>query len=319
MAGGDRPTVLLIGLGNIGFRHLQGLASMAMDIRLVGVDLNPEAVKRASAAWLALPGAQGVFTAAVPNVPTPDLAIVATSARGRDELTLGLLGHDAKKLVLEKVVFDRPEAFARVQDGLDRHHAQAFVNCPRRLWPIYQRLESLRLQAGGPIHLTVSGRALGFACNAVHFIDLLQFLSGESDVTATAKYVSLPWPSKRAGFFEVWCDAKFSTPGGATLHLTVTPDAPETAEITAELSGDRISVTEAGGLLVSRNRGTGTFGRAPFQSELSALFSAPLLLGREPSLPSLSVSAKAHRALFDVLIPSVQAAGLMDDGALPIT
>lgn len=320
MSKNDRRTVLLVGLGNIGLRHLQGLAPLARRLDLWGVDLDEAGVARARAEWEAIPGAEGQFATSIPAAsPAPDLVILATSAGGREGLTMTVLDRGARSLVLEKVVFDNRAAFDRVGEALRSRGAAARVNCARRMWPVYQALAGICAAAGSPVRLRARGRALGLACNGVHFIDLLQMLSGGQDVRCLESELSAPWPSKRPGFYEAWGRAAFATPAGGRLELVVEAHGPEAVEVELEI-GDRVlRIEEAAGLVHEAGRPTAIFGRAPYQSELTAAMAAGLLDTGDSLLPDLRTSQQAHAALFDALTASFEAAGLARDGRIPIT
>lgn len=315
----DRRTVLLVGLGNIGMRHLQGLAPLADRLQVFGADLDPDAAARAESEWRAVPGSSGRFSTSFHEASRPDLAIVASSAAGREALTMALLDHGARRLLLEKVVFDQPGAFDRVGAALERTRSFAKVNCARRLWPVHQALAADVAAAGDPVRIRARGRALGLACNGVHFIDLLQMLTGETDVRFVEADLSSPWESKRPGFWECWGRAVFATPRGARLELVAGPDEPGAVELDFQLGSRRLRVEEAAGLVHEAGLPARNFQRAPYQSELTAITAQNLLESGDSPLPDLSVSAKAHKALFDALAPTFAAAGLIREGGLPIT
>lgn len=315
-----RPAVRLIGLGNIGFRHLQGLAPLAGDIRLEGYDPAPEAQLRAETEWVLHADAQGLFAAAPTDATASGLSIIATSTQGREGIVLDEVRRGARSLLIEKVAFTQIDAFARVQATLDAVGAAAFVNTPRRLWPLYQALADQIRTAGSDMELTVSGRGLSFACNSVHFIDLLQMLSGEQAVAVVDADVSAPWPARRPGYYEVWGAARFRTPGGAALNLSSRPEDPDTTTIALTIAGRRHVVEEASGRVINASGDlVADFGRAPYQSELSALYARPMLEGQAPALPTLAESALAHRPLLDILTPTFAAADLLSPEGLPIT
>jgi len=319
MASPQRPVVRLIGLGNIGFRHLQGLKPLAGSIHLEARDRSDEAVARAEAEWSAYAGAQGDFSSDGTRDGPADLVVLATSAMGRAEILQDQLNLGAKRLLLEKVVFTETAAFERAQAQLERAGAVAFVNTARRLWPLHRKLKEMAV-ATGPVHLDVEGRGLGLACNGVHFIDLLQMLSGETDLDVVAASISEPWASKREGYYETWGRLKLETPGGSTLCLSVLEDSSPSPQMSVRMGERDLIINEAEGRVTdSTGAEIANLGRSPYQSELSAAYATPMLAGSQPELPSLSVSAEAHRVLFDVLAPVFQKEGLIGPHGLPIT
>jgi predicted dehydrogenase len=313
-----RPVVRIIGLGNIGFRHLQGLAAMADEIAVEGFDVEEGAVERARAEWENIPSAMGRFSSPADISGPADLTVLATSAVGRETLLESHLAIGSRRFLLEKVVFTDPDAFMRAQHALDAAGAVAYVNTARRLWPLHQKIRGMVETTNAPISLEIAGRNIGLACNGVHFIDLLQMLSGHTDVAATRAEISTPWASKRAGYYEVWGDVLFEA-GDARLALSVQPDAPEATTIRLRLGDSEYMVDEASGALKSDMAVVLDAGRAPYQSELSIEYARPMLQDLAPALPSLLESAKAHIALFEAIRPAFENAGLMSGRQIPIT
>lgn len=317
----DRPDIGLVGLGNIGFRHLQGLAHIAGEISVKGHDPSPAAVAKASAFWDGLPDSEGRFETATHFTPAA-ACILATPADGRLELLDRILAEAAPSVVLlEKVVFNRPSDFDAARRLLNDRDVRAYVNCPRRLWPVYQHLRA-QLRDSGPIAMTVEGRGIGLACNTVHYLDLLQFLTGEQAIRADNSALSAPWESKRPGFFEVWGAVTFSTSRGDTLQIRVLPEQDNDAVLSVAQDGRVWTLSEPGGAL-ARHDGEGQqFGRPPYQSELSGIIVSGLLTQDHPGgvpLSSFEESAAAHAALFESLNAAFNEAGLLSNGRLPIT
>ncbi|MFN6980448.1 MAG: hypothetical protein ACK4NU_00830 [Brevundimonas sp.] len=314
-----RPIVRIVGLGNIGFRHLQGLSPMAGDINIEGFDVDAGAIERARAEWDSIPSAYGRFLRPEHISGPADLTVLATSAVGREALLAQHLEIGSRQFVLEKVVFTDTDTFTRVQQDLEARGAVACVNTARRLWPLYRTITAIVEAANAPLTLEVVSRHLGLACNGVHFIDLLQMLSGHSDVTTVMADISAPWASKRPGYYEVWGDVKFEA-GASRLVLSVQPDGPEATHIRLRVGDTQYILDETSGI-VTTTGGSDVVqaGRAPYQSELSIEYARPILRGAESALPSLSDSGKAHKALFDAIRPAFEKAGLMNDQQIPIT
>lgn len=316
-----KPAVLLIGLGNIGFRHLQGLEPLSMQIALDGMDPSAAALDRAKSQWGDYTGSTGRFDETLSSLDGEyQVAILATPADGRETLIERVLANRAVgAMVIEKIAFNARETFTRVASRLKAAGVQGVVNCPRRLWPRYRALaERIRL-AGAPVRITVRGRNIGLACNGVHFIDLLQMLSGETDVRLNDSHISSPFPAKREGYYEVFGVSSYCTPSGSSLDLIVEADGPEQTEIQLEFGGSILKIVEATGVMSDERGETIDVVRAVYQSELTAEVVEALLSNQACGLPDLAVSAIAHYALFDALEPAFDRAGLLQQGRLPIT
>lgn len=316
-----KPAVLLIGLGNIGFRHLQGLEPLSKQIALDGMDASGAALDRARSQWAGYAGSMGRFAENLSGLDgDAQVVILATPADGRESLIeMILTDRKVGAMVIEKVAFNARGSFTRMASRLEADGVLGVVNCPRRLWPRYRALaERIRL-TGTPVRMTVRGSNIGLACNGVHFIDLLQMLAGEAEVRLTDSRISDPFPAKRKGYYEVFGSSSYGTPSGSSLTLVVEADAPKQTEIQLEFGDTTLTIVEATGVMSDERDEIIDVVRAVYQSELTAEVVAKLLSGQDCGLPDLTVSAIAHNALFVALEPAFERAGLMAQGRLPIT
>jgi predicted dehydrogenase len=316
----DRPTVALIGLGNIGFRHLQGLTRVGCRLRMVAVDPDQAALDRASAEWASTVGTPLETISDLGALPRETrVSIIATSAAGRLDILRRILFHTAPEVVvLEKVVFQRLGDFDEAASLAAASGAKVFVNCPRRLWPLYQSLVKIA-ERGSDFALSFRGRSLGLACNSVHFIDALQFVSRSATPQLVSANLGEVFPSKRAGYFELFGSLSFATDRGL-LHLEVLPDGPDSLEATVVMDGCSHVLSEAEGrVAASDGKVLCNVGRGPFQSELTGTLVANILDGVSPGLATLADSRAAHAALFSALELHFQRQGVDTSLGLPIT
>lgn len=312
-----RAEILLVGLGNIGYRHLQGLGQIKDRVRLWAVDQDGGARERAVAEWRRLGGELGgVFETLDGVSAAADVCVLATPARGRLRLLEQVLLHVAgDAVVLEKVAF---LSMAEMRDAgvlFEANGKRAFVNCARRLWPIYQMLRD-RI-SGRPIELHVSGREFGLGSNGVHFLDLLQFLSGETVLELVDWRGHDVLPAKRAGYYEVRGALRARTPNGSSIVISAMPDDPAPHAISLDGALGPLEIDEMAGVVRGEQGWTGE--RAPYQSELTGLLAASLLDAGHCALPDFAASAAAHAVLLEALGRQFAVAGLDCSSGAPIT
>jgi hypothetical protein len=168
-----------------------------------------------------------------------DVAIVATTAAVRRTVVQQLLdAHVPRHLVLEKVLFQRAEDYAAVGELLARRGVTAWVNCPRRMWQGYVELAA-RLQGCQRIEITVAGSGWGLGSNAVHFIDLLDFLApfaGSPSVSPRLLDAGFQ-ASKRADACEV--TGTLLVDGGRTRSLSLTSFSAGSAPVVVDIASER--------------------------------------------------------------------------------
>lgn len=271
--------VAVVGAGQLGSRHLQALARLSRPARVWVSDPNPASLALARERWNeASPPASLVadFSGRLPE--RLDAAIVATDAASRERAIENLLkDRKVRFLVLEKVLFQDPDSLARVGALLERGGVRAWVNCPRRLWPLYRDRPRPKL----PLELRVSGSGWGLATNAVHYLDLAAFLGGcrdfAIDTTGLSREES---PSKRPGFVEFFGTLVARADGQRVVLTCERGEKRSTVEI------DGAVQDEAG---------------SPVQSRLTTGVIEDLLARGDCGLTPYAESARIHRPYLEAL------------------
>lgn len=200
--------IAIIGAGNLGGRHLQALAMLNEPAMIYIVDVSKEALER-STKWFYEKEPKDTVSiemcSDIKKLPeTIDLVINATSSNVRAQLTARLLKEKKiKYMVLEKVLFQKEEDYAYIADLISQSNCKTWVNCPRRTVSFYQELAKV-LKDEKEIQFCMSGVDWGLGCNAVHYLDLAAYLSGDKKfVLSGEKLDDEIRESKRSGFKEV--------------------------------------------------------------------------------------------------------------------
>jgi hypothetical protein len=171
--------ILLVGVGGIGFRHFQSLAAFALPANLMIVDVDQNALNKAKEYFGTLKNDKVALTCATSMdalPPAVDVAVVATSSLVRRAVVEELLARtQVKYMILEKILFPKIADYAAVGQLLKAHGVRAHVNCSARTYPGYHDLKK-RLQGVGHMDVCVSGSNWGMCCNAIHLIDIMDYL-----------------------------------------------------------------------------------------------------------------------------------------------
>lgn len=315
--------ILISGAGQIGSRHLQGLAHCRIPLQIYVQDPSFESLKLAQERWDEMAGtANGLhavsFHGALEGLPeTIDLAIVATAAHIRS-LVVEQIANQAQVRfwVLEKVLAQSEVALDAIIEAVGCD-SRAWVNTPRRMLDWHKTIKS-HLPQGRSLTLHVKGGAWGLACNSIHFLDMFAWFTSETLQDIDTSQLKTQWiEAKRAGNWEVMGTviAKFS--GGSIAHLSV-----DQSEVfyRFELSVDKQvwHIDEDVGTAI-RTDGLCLPGRLPFQSEVTATLVESILKGGTCELPTLQESAVIHKVFIRRLLEHWQRN--MDPKAvlLPIT
>lgn len=306
--------IAIIGAGQLGSRHLQALRAIDTPLEIHVVEPSATSSQVARERYEATPSAAAhrIHFYADPESAGPlDLAIVATNSNVRRAVVEKLLDAcGARMLVLEKLLFTQHADYGAVEGRLASAGAQAWVNCPMRVMPPYERIrESLGV---GPIHYRVIGSQYGLVTNAIHYLDHVVHLTGcEEFVVDTAGLDKAPIASKRPGFLELTGTllARFSD--GSRCEVTCLPTG--TLPVVVEISNDRhrFIVRESEGKLWQSSLDSKWAweerdARIPYQSEMTTGVVKQLIAGGRCPLTPYATSARTHLQLLEPLLAFVR-------------
>jgi hypothetical protein len=98
---------------------------------------------------------------------------------------------------------------------------RTWVNHPRRLQPNYQVIKEIISKSNEIVMFDLFGANWGLACNGLHFIDLISFLTGADVESLDAAWVASEiLPSKRKNFIELHGSVKGELSNGGKFILT---------------------------------------------------------------------------------------------------
>jgi hypothetical protein len=317
----------VIGVGQVGSRHLQALGKVSGINKIFLVDTNPDSRKTAVSRFKEMnPDFRGRLQELenIDKLPEElDVAVIATTA----DVRLIALKHllrtsNVKSLILEKVLFQNLNDYFEAERILGEVVTRTWVNCPQRIWPFFKDLRD-RFASDPNLQLIVHGSQWGLACNAVHNADIAAFLWGNSlqhEPLLDPDFID----SKRAGFKEV--TGEFVTRAGrgrlvrqlsyenGRFPLCFTVHHPNAHIIWNAVSGARMESNEAQGW-----GWEASMMRAPYQSELTTLIVEDILAGRLCGLPEYRASASIHRGVLEAIIKAARLNGKELNGICPIT
>jgi hypothetical protein len=315
-----KPTLAVIGAGQIGCRHMQSLVSAGLAQNVWMVDPFPDA-KQLIEARLAEAGVQDTgdvqFSTDMDNLPDiVDVAVIATSSLVRRAVLDELLAtRTVRYAILEKFLFPRAADYAHAETRLAEAGVAAFVNCTRRLFEGYRALKD---ELDWPVRLSVSGNNWGLACNSVHWLDLLNFLKPATSYEIRSDLTG-PCSAKRLGYVEFFGTIEVADVAGNRLELSCQDGGAVSVDCVIEDAGGRLwEISEQRGQ-VSEGGSTASFS-VPFQSQLTAGVARDLLEEGSCRLARYNESAHLHQVLLgEFLRVYNEAKGLQGNDLCPIT
>ena len=196
----------IIGAGQLGSRHLQGLLSVSKTkFKIFVVDNSKESLQLAKQRAGEINHKHELnYDITIDILPVfLDFVIIATSSMVRLSIIKQLLNKRAVKyLILEKVLFPEIKQYEIALGLIKKNKVKCWVNHPRRMYKNYQSIKKY-FDTNESYFFQLVGRSWGLACNGLHFIDLFEYLTSSSLSSISCEFLNTEVKnSKRDGYIE---------------------------------------------------------------------------------------------------------------------
>ena len=300
-------TIAIVGAGQIGSRHLQALAKLDIPVRLQIIDSSEDALKITEKRYLKIPKNEKInsieFHHKLEELNAEiDLCVIATNSDVRFQVFQELTTKKrVSNIIFEKVVFQSYRHFQKAEEMLLNKNISCWVNCPRRMFPIYNKLKKI-MAGDNKVNLKISGGDWGLACNAIHFIDLLAFLSQDASykILGIIGLDPIIWKSKRKGFIEITGKLAGIFSNGSRIRLESIAGSKEHLRISINNSKVKAIFDETSGIAKiarqEKNWNETIFAfKTPFQSELTHIAAKEILNSGDCQLTGFNESTLLHQ------------------------
>ena len=321
-------SIAIIGVGNIGSRHMQAALKACLEAHIYLVEPSEEArmtAKRRIDEVSDCVGKTIEFVSKTDDLPYDiDLLIVATSSNSRLCVIQEMLNnHRVKYMVLEKFLFPRMDEYELASRILLKSGVKAYVNCSRRLFEIYNTIRQKTINSKW-VDMHVIGGNWGLACNGIHMLDLYSFLTNEELISEskctidlverrefkcdTSELEDTVFSSKRSGYNEFFGKLVIRGSRGQLTLICHHDDAPSIISILSE-KGEWV-IDEARGSVIGTDESmcfSGVNSFSPLMtSQSSVLVIESLLLNGSCKLATYSESAYLHMIILEAFINKYQ-------------
>lgn len=315
--------VAIIGAGQLGSRHLQGLKGAASPLAITVMDSNKDSLLISKERYEAITtvGEKTIeYVTSIQELPKElDLVIIATGSKPRASIIKSLLDYcSVKNLVLEKVLFPTLNDYNEIDTFLRAKQVRCWVNCPRRMFGMYKQIKET-IDTTKPIYMTNADEDWGLCCNSIHMIDIFLYLTGETTYSIETRWLNEKIEeSKRGGYIEMTGTLKITTPKGNELTLISEKD----------FKGEKAFIIENGDILYTISEGDGYWCyqnkkrkyAVPYQSQLTGVLADEILKTGGCSLTPYSLSALYHKPFIEAVLAKYNAIQeTPDNKLLPIT
>jgi predicted dehydrogenase len=316
--------IAIVGAGGIGQRHLQSCVTLPVSGFQIHV-VDPSRDGRAKAMSLVDGAADVRYHDDMETLPTElDLAIVATQADIRADVIRDLITKTAvRRLILEKVLFQRARDYENTANLFEQFGVQAWVNCPRRLWPAYRDLAE-KLPARSIERISTIGRSWDIGCNAIHFLDMFAFLAESGRALVDDIELGKVHPAKRQGMLHIEGVIRGSLDRAAApavrFEIASEADYAGPQKIVVQTVDGRILIEEAEAVTVQDAGCAVSEYNIPFQSGLTAGVVQLIVSENRCALAPYALSRGLHEALLDPMRNALGRVGrLADPEICPVT
>lgn len=294
-------SALVIGFGGMGCRHAQSLLSLSLFDKVFVIEPSEETFAKNCK----LIGAEN--NNSIERIFELDsidegleIVIIATLADVRFKYFSDTIKLRPKFILLEKVVFQSKTDFVKAKEMLAQCKSKVYGNLPNRYFNNYS---SLKTENHRILSMRVTGPDFGLLCNAIHYIDLFQFLTNADDIRSEYSFGFSPIKNKRGEqFLESEGTLRFKTKDDISLEIV--SDSRVYTDVVVEIyTPERIYRFNEASL-----RGSRLDGQRSEEIKLDLIYSsiltAQIFLDMENScchLPTLNELSVTHTALFDAV------------------
>ena len=300
--------IVIVGVGALGKRHLQSILSSKLELNIYCYDINEHALDGFE--WTDEHNNKSLnLVTSFEELPSMvDFALFAMTSKGRREMFDQLVNKcTVKNILFEKVLFQNVEDYTHVGQKLKELNIKAWVNCARRQMDSYQDLRE-RLKTAKEMRISISGGEWGMACNAIHEIDLVEFLSGSNE-TVIDKFDLLPEivESKRKGFKEVYgtIEGHSGKCKSFCINCMKGSDVPSMVTVSTDIGQYVIFEGKQKMMCMVKDCEYELIEKdfvMPYQSQMTQFVMEDILLTGESRLTKFDVSSRLHLVFIEPLI-----------------
>lgn len=293
--------IAIIGAGQLGSRHLQGLKKAQIPMNIFVLDASKNALSICEQRYAEISENKLIkhisFTSLWESLPDKiDIAIVATGSIPRCAIIHKLVEHhQCHQLILEKVLFPIMRQYDEISELFYKSNVQAWVNCSRRFLTCYQQLRDSLIN-DGPINFLMEGKNWGLCCNSIHFIDLFAYLSGSKLIDFDCSEIDPSiYESKRNGYIEMTGTIKGTSKNGSTLQISSFLEFDKPSKLLVKSQHHIIEIYEGQHKMILD--GVDHYMNISYQSDLTGKYIEELFNNQSLSLTSYEESSLLHKQI----------------------
>ena len=319
--------IAVIGCGQVGRRHIQGLGQSESKLEVHIYDRSSESLETCKVFFNAIANeVRNINFSFYNNLDDLgkasalyNLTIIASTADERPKQIKSILANvNAKNWLLEKPLAQSAKELDDLELSLSG--LNVWINHFRRTVPWHQELQKLYFN-NQQVEIIISGSEIGIGCNISHLVDLVNYWSEEVPIDVNVSGLNNPWHhSKRKGFREADGKLDITFSQGSTLQVISDGRLGKLLIIGKfRTTGIEFSIDETNAIaLIGEN--VSVKGQMIFQSQITGMVFDQLEKTGTCNLTPLNIAAKCYRPVIEGLLSHWQSTteGL-DNNTVPLT
>ena len=315
-------SIAVIGIGNLGLRHLESLYISKNKYKLYALDKYKSSLDNAQKHLNKIDNNQNniLYINSISQLPKKlDVIILSTNSDIRFELLNNLISNISfRYLIIEKIVFQKPENYIEIHNLLNYNNIICYINCPMRTYDFYKHIKNSN-RNNELISMEVTGGNWDIGCNSIHYIDLYSYLSENLTLNYNFKFEKKLKKSKRKGFIE-FNGQIFSTNNNSSLFLNCYDDNSE-KKIIIEYQSSKYIIYENKGyydIYINNKKNEKIDLNIPYQSQMTKNVVKDIF-DNSCELPSYNSTFKIHQNFINSLLIYLNKNYNMNINFVPIT
>jgi predicted dehydrogenase len=316
--------ILLVGCGDMGSRHLQGLVKLPFEKTIEIIEPNQNAKNLAKSRLNEIEYSKKkinlTWHSSIKESHQSDITIISTQSDNRVNVFEDLLELGNSRFLVEKMVCQSINDYDHILSIVNSNNAKAWVNTPKRYWDSYKKIKN-QIKKNKRIAISISAGGFGLSTNVIHFIDLLLWLTNDKEIFLNGDYLdNVLLPNKRGIKLKEFLGKIIGkTSNGSTFSINYLPysNLPVVVNIIGEEFFFIINETDQ--MIYDQINHTNSGFKIEYQSMLQSKIINDIFEKDESNLPTLLDLRKSHEELFRIFNSHIKKITNEDIEKCPIT
>lgn len=302
-----KTKIIIIGVGNIGRRHLQAVSKLTSIESILCFDIHKAPVNyipsfcRENNIRTDIFRIMSDYDEVLTNISRCDIVIIATTAKGRFTILKDVINRHPLAILSEKPLCQNLQEYKSVLRLSKKENIPIYINFLRHRFDFYERIEKiLRHSKIKCFNAFFWG---GMACTGIHIIELMTWLLHAKTYKIIHSAKERVYRTKRKGYFDFSGEMSLILDN---LHFCFLKAEAQKSIFSIEISSamQEFKIYEFSQSMTTVNR----LGNVKIErikplnvSETTDKVVLDILKGRNVKLPDAASSYLAHRILFDYM------------------